>query len=140
MQLTDKISDTDTRIGELDDKFRRALHEQAIRLENKQKELHLEWRKDLKDVQKQINDNLDEKLMVIKQEQDNKIQTVNEMLQATTNKTLEIETRIIIIEDKIGEISKTAEDCSGEISHMKEEVKSEMKQLREELRRRPTRR
>ena len=59
------------------------------------------------------------------------------MLQATTSKTVEIETRTTIIEDKIDETSKTAKDCSGEVSHMKEEVRNEMKQLKEELRRRP---
>ena len=86
-QLLGKIDDTNTRIDTLEGKFREALHEQVIRLENKQTELRLEGRKGLKDAQKQINDKLDEKLMVIKQGQDNKIQTDNEMLLATTSKT-----------------------------------------------------
>ena len=52
----------------------------------------------------------------------------------STSKTNEIESRTIVIENKIEETSKTAKDCSGEMSNMKDHVKSEMDQLREELR------
>ena len=106
-------------------------------LENKHKELRIEWRKDLKDITKQINDSVNEKLNTIKHEQDSKIQDVHDLLQATTSKTSEIETRTMVIENKLEETSKTAKDYSGEMSNMKEEVKIEMDQLRAELRRRP---
>ena len=46
-QLTEKIGDINIRIDTLENNFKQALHEQVVRIENKQKELHLEWRKDL---------------------------------------------------------------------------------------------
>ena len=48
-QLTEKIVDTNLRIDMLENNFKQALHEQVVRIENKQKELRLEWRKDLKE-------------------------------------------------------------------------------------------
>ena len=54
MQLADKITDTNTRIDALETKVKQALHEQAVRMENRNKELRAEWKKDLKDIQKQI--------------------------------------------------------------------------------------
>ena len=96
-------------------------------MENKQKELRLEWRRDIKEAHKQINDNL----TTITREQDDKIQTVNNMSQANTSKIREIETRTVVIENKIEETTK---DRSGEVSHIKEEIQEEMNQLRGELR------
>ena len=75
-------------------------------------------------------------MKMIKREQDSKIQDVHDHLQATTSKTKEIESRILVIKNKIEETSKTAKDCSGEVSNIKDQVKSEMDQLREELRKR----
>ena len=43
---------------------------------------------------------------VIRHEQDSKIQDVHDMLQMTTSKTNEIESRTIVIENKIEETSK----------------------------------
>lgn len=74
---------------------------------------------------------------MIKHEQDSKRQDVHDLLQVTTSKTNEIESRTIVMENKIEETSKTAKDYSGEMSNIKDQVKSEMDQLREEMRRRP---
>ena len=93
--------------------------------------------KNLQDIHKQINDGVNEQMKVIKHEQDSKIQDVYDQLHATTSKTKETESRTILIENKIGETSKTAKDCSGQMSDMKDKVKSKMDQLHEELRRRP---
>ena len=49
-ELTEKIVDTNLRIDTLENNFKQALHEQVVRIENKQKELRLEWRKDLKEI------------------------------------------------------------------------------------------
>ena len=48
------------------------------------------------------------KLNTIKHEQDSKIQDVHDLLQANTSKTSEIETRTMVIENKLEETSKTA--------------------------------
>ena len=114
-------------IDTLENNFKQALHEQVVRIENKQKELRLEWRRDIKEVHKQINDNL----TTITREQDEKIQTVNNMVQVNTGKIKDIKACTIVIEHKIEETSKTAKDRSEEVSHMKEEMQSEMKQLRD---------
>ena len=66
MQLTDKISNTNMCINELEDKFKKALHEHSVRLENKHKDLHVEWRTNLTDIHKQINDWENEQMNVIK--------------------------------------------------------------------------
>ena len=122
-----------SRIDTLENNFKQALHKQVVRIENKQKELRLEWRKDIKEAHKQINDNLNDTLTTITREQDDKIQTVNNMSQANTSKIREIETRTVVIENRIEETTK---DRSGDVSHMKEEIQEEMNQLRSELRRR----
>ena len=46
------LLDTNMRIDALENKVKQTLHEQSVRLENKHKELHVEWRKDLKDIHK----------------------------------------------------------------------------------------
>ena len=93
----------------------------------------LEWRKYIKELHKQINDDLNNKLTTITREQDDKIKTVNNMSQVNTSKIREIETWTVVIENKIEETTK---DRSGEVSHMKEEIQEEMNKIRGELRRR----
>ena len=66
-----------TSIDTLENEPKQPLHEQSVRLEDKHKELRVEWRKDLKDIHKQINENVNEKLNTIKHEQDGKIQDVH---------------------------------------------------------------
>ena len=132
-ELTEKIVDTNLRIDTLENNFKQALHEQVVQIENKQKELRLEWRKDLKESHKQINENLNDTLTTMMREQDDKIQTVSNMSQANTSKLRDIETRTVVIENRIEETTK---DRSGDVSHMKEEIQEEMNQLRSELRRR----
>ena len=74
--------------------------------------------------QKQITQDLNDKLSIVKHEQDSKIRDVHDQIKANTNKTCEIETRTNIIETKLEETSKTAKDCSGEMTNIKEEVKT----------------
>ena len=105
MQLADNIIDTNTRIDALESKVKNAHCEQSVRLVNKHKELRVEWKKDLEDIHKQINDGVNEQMNVIKHEQDSKIQDVHDLLQVTTSKTNEIESRTIVIENKIEETS-----------------------------------
>ena len=50
--------DTNTRIDVLEMKVLQALHEQDVRIENKNKELRAEWKKDLKGNQMCIRDSL----------------------------------------------------------------------------------
>ena len=50
--MTKVCCDTNICIDTLENNFKQALHEQVIRIENKQKELRLEWRKDLKESNK----------------------------------------------------------------------------------------
>ena len=65
-QLADKIADTNTRIDALETKFQQALHEQAVRMKNKNKELRAEWKKDIKDTYKQIADHWNDILTSVK--------------------------------------------------------------------------
>ena len=64
IQLVDKIIETNTRIDALENNVKQALHEQAVRIENKHKELRAEWKRDLKDIHKKITENVNEKLNI----------------------------------------------------------------------------
>ena len=94
--------------------------------------MRLEWRRDIKEVHKQTNDDLNDKLTTITREQDDKIQTVNNMSQANTSKIREIEARTVVIEHKIESKKEQTfvinNDNSGEVVNTREEYKVEYKQ------------
>ena len=63
-RLADKITDNNT--DALETKFQQALLEQDVRIENQNKELRGEWKKDLKYIYKLITKNFNDKLNTVK--------------------------------------------------------------------------
>lgn len=88
-----KIADTITHIETLETKVQKELHEQAVRLENNNEELHVKWKKVLKDIYRQIVDHWSNDINTIKHEKDSKIHDVHDQVNVNANKLCELETR-----------------------------------------------
>ena len=72
----------------------------------------------MKEVQKQIDVSVNDKLIIITREQAEKIQTVNDTLLADTSKIRDIEARTVVIEHKVEEMcirdSDSTDKCCTE--------------------------
>lgn len=71
-QLVEKIADTNLRINTFQTKVQREPHDQAVRIETKNKDLRTECKKKLNETCKQVEDHMDEKIDAFKAKEDNK--------------------------------------------------------------------
>lgn len=130
-QITEKVD-------ALENKVQRALHEQAVRFEDKLRHHQLEVQRDLDQKFTKFSEKWDEQLAGVKQEVQRKIFDVHEGMQDIALKTMNLETKTTELEVAIETTVKVGQENTKEIGTLKENLKGEVKKLQYEIRLKPT--
>lgn len=133
----DIINETHTKIDNLEQKVQTAIHSQAVRSENKYKELHTQFKTEIKETYKQICEHWNEKFSVMQNEPERKLQDVKETVTVKMKKTWELEQNATNIESQIVESKMKQQQRDEELISVKEKLKTEVEKLHSELRKRP---
>lgn len=114
-----------------------ATQEYTLKMDEKFKEYRREAQREMKENFKRLSDSWNERFHTVKQEQDQRIQNIQDTVEVTVTKTNILEEKTAILETTVKKNEKVLSENSTHMSTLREDVFGEVNKLQLEVRRRP---